>query len=193
MTKILALFPAHHSSPLHNPAFLSHLRDGSRFYDAGKNDDHTQKRRDASALYRLRQHLLCVIAPSPTRFTPYILSSSHLPHLHLPLYRPLPPSLPLSLFSLSFPPTIFSLFPPAFLPVFIPPCFHPSFRHSSWLEVQLSVCNSRAALLLSSLSPSDHGFPVAVRPFPRLGQPPPPNPQWRHVFPQRCWLSLCVR
>lgn len=66
---------------------------------------HTEVRRDASAFYSLRQHLLCVIAPSPTRFTPYILSSSHLPHLYLPLCRPLPPSLSIFLsLSLSLPP-----------------------------------------------------------------------------------------
>lgn len=117
---------------------------------------------DASAFYSLRQHLLCVIAPSPTRFTPYILSSLHLPHLHLPLYRPLPPSR--SFFFLSFPPTIFYLFPPAVLPVFIPPSnpltLSPLPRQLAWGAVeQISLT---LPCFSSHCSPRDDGFPVAV-------------------------------
>lgn len=118
-----------------------------------KNDDHTHKRGDASAFYSLRQHLLCVIAPSPTRFTPYILSSSHLPHLHLPLYRPLTPSLPIYFLSLSLPPFSLSSRLPSSLSSSLLASISPPLHSGSWLEVQLSRYNWRAALLLLSLSP----------------------------------------
>lgn len=117
MTKVLALAPAHRASSLHSPTLCPVSGMEAGFMMQKKRWPHTHW--DASVFYSLRQHLLCVITPSPTQFTPYILSSSHLPHLYLPLCRPLPPSR--SFFSL-FPSHHFlSLFPPAFLPIFIPP------------------------------------------------------------------------
>lgn len=91
---------------LHNHGLHLYLKDGCWLRRVANNSGRThtsRERRDASSLQSLRQRLLCVIAPSPTRFTPYILSSSHLPHLHLPLCRPHSASPPHSLH-----PTIFS-------------------------------------------------------------------------------------
>lgn len=142
----------------------------------------THKCRDASAFYSLRQHLLCVIAPSPTRFTPYILSSSHLPHLQLPLCHPLTPSLSFFPLSLSYHPFLF-LFPSAFLPIFIH-LLLPFFLICccSWPEVQLYRYRSRATSLVI--------FPLGLWSPPQY--PSLPTPQWQHVFSLRCCLmSLC--
>lgn len=117
---------------------------------------------DASVFYSLRQHLLCVITPSPTRFTPYILSSSHLPHLHLPLCRPLAPSR-----------SFFSLFPshhflslPACLPPYLHSSLHPCLPLSSTAAAGLRCSWADTTRYLpcfsSHCSPRDDGFPVAV-------------------------------
>lgn len=143
MTNVLALAPAHRSSSLHSPTPLSCLWDVG-FMKQEQWWPHTQ--------HRLRQHLLCVIAPSPTRFTPYILSSSHLPHLHLPLLPPTP------FLSFSSHPFLSSCLPSSLSSFFIPFLFH----HSSWPEVQLSRYSLLSALLLYSLFPSDDGSPVAL-------------------------------
>lgn len=163
---------------------------------------HTQARGDASAFYSLRQLLLCVIAPSPTRFTPYILCSSHLPHLHLPLYRPLTPSLPLYFLSFSLPPFSLSSCLPSSLSSSLLASIHPSIPPSpstaaaglrcSWADITRGLpCFSRHC------PPQMMVFQLQSCPSPRLGQPRPislpPNPQWQHVFPRCCWLSLCVR
>lgn len=154
MTKVLALVTASHRYTTLRFIPISGMEVG--FVMQGKRWPHAQVRRDAWAFYSLRQRLLCVIAPSPTRFTPYILSSSQLPH-----YRPPTPSL-----------ALFSLIPSHHFPSF-PPYLHPSLLPSP---------------------PSDDGCSPAL--FTRLGQSlthPCSNPQWQHVFPRCCWLSLCVR
>lgn len=192
MTKIRVLDQAQHSSSLHNPIFLIMAIEGG-FYDARKQWPHIQVCWDASVFYSLRQHLLCVIAPSPTRFTPYISP------LHISLIstaHSLPPSLSL-IFSLSLPPLSLCL-PPY---IHIPPCFHPSLSHppqqlacGSFEQLSLEG-TAMAALPLYSLFPSDTGFcccPALLRDW---DKPPiaSSQAQWQHVFPPCCWLSLCVR
>lgn len=151
------------------PFFISRMEVGFVEWQTVATHTHTSnERRDASSLQSLRQRLLCVIAPSPTRFTPYILSSSHLPHLHLPLCRPRSAS-PLH----SLPPTVFSPLRTPFLSSSLP--------SSDW-KVQL------VALLFTGngflADPPPHPPPPAL--------PPSWPPQWQHVFPWCCWLSLCV-
>lgn len=125
----------------------------------------THKCRDASAFYSLRQHLLCVIAPSPTRFTPYILSSSHLPHLQLPLCHPLTPSL--SFFSLYLT-TLFSS--SSHLPSSPSSsiCFYPSSSFAVAAGLRCSCTDIAQGLPLLLFSPLDCGPPppISISPNP---------------------------